>query len=224
MGSVAIPTINSSFKRVGKGDIFLAAHPAVDPGTATLASTVDGYYGLFYTDAAAKKALKGGVKVLCETTIAGLDVKIKPSIVEFEPNNGPKQKLVTGIEEASAEFSFYDADPAHLAHVFGLDATQLLAVAAAAGKAGRKIAAISPTTATGRFVLMFRMPSVQVPGEFDHVLLPNIRLMPDLELKLSQKDKVEVKVQVSVLADDFAIGADGSGVVAIIDAADAPGL
>ena len=44
---MALTTILSSFKRVGPGQLYLAPAPTADPGTATVASTTDGYYALF---------------------------------------------------------------------------------------------------------------------------------------------------------------------------------
>ena len=60
---MSLTTILSSFKRVGPGQLYLAPAPTADPGTATVASTTDGYYALFFGSGgkAAKKTLTGGV-------------------------------------------------------------------------------------------------------------------------------------------------------------------
>jgi hypothetical protein len=221
MAAVANPTISSVYKRIGAGDIYLAAYPTTMVAT-TLTTILDTYYAIFYDDGVAKKAIKSGTKRLCETTSAGLSLKIKSGSVEFEPNNSPKQKLGTGVEDATGEFSFYDADPAHLAFLFGVDSTQLLDIAPGTGKAGRMIAAMAAGVANSNscFTVMFRMPSVLIPSEYDHVLIPCCRINPELDLKLSRKDKVEAKATLSIVPDTYALGADGTGICFVVDAAD----
>lgn len=221
---MALAVMNSNFQRVGSGQLYLATAPSADPGSGTLASTADGYYGMFYTDAAAKKALKGGVNPYANLTANGITFKVKPSTVEFDYNNGPKNKVLSGIDEASCDFEFWDVDPAHLKDVFGLATGDLISVAAAAGKAGRKIVALGAATNYGLVTAMFRMASVLTPGEFDHFLFPLAALVPEIDVKLSKKEGVNIKISMSLRPSPYAFNSFGNGVVAFNDSADAAGL
>ena len=221
---MALATYNGNFQKVGTGQLYLAAAPAADPGSGTLASTIDGYYGMFYQDAAAKKIIKVGVYPYCNLTADGLSQKVKPSTVEFDYNNGPKTKMLAGIDEATVEFAFYDVDAGHLKDVFGLATSDVIAVAAAAGKAGRKIAAIGANANYNNVVALFRMPSVLVPGEFDHFLWPLASFIPEIDVKLSKKDAYNVKVTLGLRPSPYAVNAAGNGIICVADTADAAGL
>ena len=221
---MALATYNGNFQKVGTGQLYLAAAPAADPGSGTLASTIDGYYGMFYQDAAAKKIIKAGVYPYCNLTADGLSQKVKPSTVEFDYNNGPKTKMLAGIDEATVEFAFYDVDAGHLKDVFGLATSDVIAVAAAAGKAGRKIAAIGANANYNNVVALFRMPSVLVPGEFDHFLWPLASFIPEIDVKLSKKDAYNVKVTLGLRPSPYAVNAAGNGIICVADTADAAGL
>lgn len=221
---MALATYNGNFQKVGTGQLYLAAAPAADPGSGTLASTIDGYYGLFYQDAAAKKIIKVGVYPYCNLTADGLSQKVKPSTVEFDYNNGPKTKMLAGIDEATVEFAFYDVDAAHLKDVFGLDASDVIAVSAAAGKAGRKIAAIGANANYNNVVALFRMNSVLVPGEFDHFMWPLASFIPEIDVKLSKKDAYNVKVTLGLRPSPYAVNAGGNGIICVADTADTAAL
>lgn len=217
---MALATYNGNFQKVGTGQLYLAAAPAADPGSGTLASTIDGYYGMFYQDAAAKKIIKAGVYPYCNLTADGLSQKVKPSTVEFDYNNGPKTKMLAGIDEATVEFAFYDVDAGHLKDVFGLAASDVIAVAAAAGRAGRKIAAIGANANYNNVVALFRMPSVLEPGEYDHFLWPLASFIPEIDVKLSKKDAYNVKVTLGLRPSPYAVNAAGNGIICLADTAD----
>lgn len=223
---MALTTYLNSYKRVGPGQLYLAAAPTTDPGTATPASTVDGYYALFYGAGgkAAKKTLTGGITPWCNLTAAGMNLKIKPSTVDFDPNNGPKKKIVTGIEEAMAEFEFYDVNPAHLVDLFGSQAADLIAVAAASGVAGRKIAVLGPNANNASYTAMYRIPDPVLSGEFWHWVLPAGNIIGELDLKLSKKDTLQAKLTMSLEGSPFLNTAQGFPAVAFTDAPDAAAI
>lgn len=214
---------NSNFQKVGAGQLYLAAAPSSNPGgvTPTLLQVSDGYYGLFFDVPANKKVLKAGIEPYCNLTADGLSQKVTPATVEFDYNNGPKTKMLAGIDEASVEFSFYDGDTAHMADVFGLAAGDLLAIAAGAGKAGRKIACIGANANYNNVVALFRMQSVLVPGEYDHFLWPLASIIPEIDVKLSKKDAFQIKTTLSLRPSPYALNAAGNGVICMADTADA---
>lgn len=218
----------STMKRVGPGQLYFAPAPTTDPGTTTglpVADTTatemstDGYYALFYgaAGAAAKKALTAGVKPWASLDNTGLDLKIKPSTVKFDPNNGPSVEVVTGIESAAAEFTFFEVEPAHLVDIFGSQAADLITVAAASGVAARKIALLGPQSYNTLYTPMYRIPSSIVPGEFFHYLFPVASMNADVEVKMSKKDEMKVKVSLQLQASPFLFNSAGNGVVVITD-------
>lgn len=220
---MSLTSQNSNFQRVGSGQLYLAAAPSSNPGgvTPTLAEVADGYYGLFFDIPANKKVLKTAMLPYCNLTADGLAQKVTPATVEFDYNNGPKTKMLAGIDEASVEFSFYDGDTEHLKDVFGLAAGDLISVTAAAGKAGRKIACIGANANYNNVVALFRMQSVLVPGEYDHFLWPLANIVPEIDVKLSKKDAYQIKVTLSLRPSPYALNAAGNGVICFSDTADA---
>lgn len=220
---MSLTSIVNTFKRVGPGQLYLAPAPTADPGTATVASTTDGYYALFYGAGgkAAKKTLTGGVSPWGNLTAAGMTLKIKPSTVEFEPNNGPKTKIVSGVDEASVEFEFFDVNPAHLVDMFGSQAADLISVASAAGVAGRKIAIIGANANNSLYTVLYRTPSPILPGEFWHWMLPAANIIGELDLKLSKNEKYQAKVTMSLEGSPFMNNAQGFPVFAVSDDPDA---
>lgn len=221
---MALTSYNSNFQKVGTGQLYLFAAPSADPGAATFASTIDGYYGLFYTDAAGKKVLKGGINPYANLTAAGLTMKVKPAIVEFDYNNAPKSKMLAGIDEASVEFEFFDADTAHLKDVFGIGTADLLSISAVSGKAGRKIAGIGANANYNNVVAMYRMASVLTPGEFDHFLFPLASFNPEIDVKLTKKDAFSIKVSLGLRPSPYVTNAAGNGVFMVADTADAAAI
>lgn len=219
---MALTTINNSYKRVGPGQLYLAAAPITDPGAATVASTTDGYYALFFgLGKAAKKTLSAGILPWGNLTSSGISLKIKPSTVDFDPNNGPKRTIVTGFEEASVEFEFFDLNPAHLVDMFGSQASDLIAVAAGSGIAGRKIAVVGPSANNASFTVLYRMPDPVLAGEFWHILIPCANIIGELDLKMSKKDALQGKITMSLDGSPFMNNAQGFPVVAIVDSPDA---
>lgn len=223
---MTLTTMLSTFKRVGPGQLYLAAAPTTDPGSATPATTVDGYYALFYGAGgkAAKKTLSGGILPWGNLTSAGLTLNIKPSTVEFDPNNGPKKKQVTGIDEASAELEFYDINPAHLVDMFGSQAADLISVAAASGVAGRKIAIIGPNANNALYTAMYRIPDPVLSGEWWHYVMPAVSIIGELALKISKKDTLQGKLMLELEGSPFLNNAQGFPAVCFTDAPDAVAL
>ena len=220
---MSLSSAASSFRRVGPGQIFLAPAPTVSTGF----TTEEGYYGLFYQTAANKVALLAAMAPWANIDNTGLDLKIKASTVKFDPNIGPAVEVVTGIESATAEITFFDVDPPHLVDIFGSQAGDLIAVAAGTGAAApgtpitgvaaRNIALLGPQSYNIPYCVLYRMQSMNTPGQFFHYLFPNVILTPDLDIKMSKKDEMKAKLTFQLMCSPFLMNSAGYGVVVVSD-------
>jgi len=219
---MALTSAAAIYKRVGPGQLYIV--PAPTTGITTEEDMYKLFFGSTGTLAAAKKVLSAGIKPWANLDNSGLDLKIKPSKVTFDPNNGPKFDMVTGIDTATAEYTFYDVDPAHLVDLFGSQAADLITVAAATGVAGRSIAMLGPQSYNTPFTVLYRSPSSVIPGEFFHYMFPMVSMIADVEIKLSKKDEVKGKVTLQLQCSPYIFNSAGFGVVVITDDPTAPGL
>ena len=70
---------------------------------------------------------------------------------------------------------------------------------------------------------MYRMPSVLVPGEFDHVIIPKCTLTVNGGLKYNKKDIVALKLNINAQADRYLVNPDtGCYEMVLFDQADKP--
>lgn len=221
---MALTSINANYERMGRGNLYIVARPSSDPGVDSTAR-VHGYKALFYAVGDTGVALKSGVKAYANLTADGLSIKSKQNMIEFEPNNGPKHPVGVADTEIDLEFEFADVDAAHVADVFNLSASELIAIAAASGKAGRSFALVGGQSSVTAVSVCYQMPSVLVPGQFDNEIFPRVILSGDSELKLGKKSgTVTLKVKGSALPDTYLLNADGFGESWIHDVATAAAL
>jgi len=213
----------ANYRRVGPGQIYLV--PA--PNVATGFTSEEGYYGLFYQNPANKVALLAAMLPWINLDNTGLNLKIKSSTVKFDPCLGPAVEVVTGIESAQAEVTMFDVDPPHLVDIFGSQAADLIAVAAGTGAtapgtpltgvAARNIALLGPQSYNLPYSVLYRMQSMNTPGQFFHYLFPNVILTPDLDIKMSKKDEFKAKVTMQLMCSPYLMNSAGYGVVVISD-------
>lgn len=221
-----VGTQDVNYMRVGPGELYLVAAPTADPGTGTKASTIAGYYALFFgsTGAAAKKVLTNGLVPWVNQTSGGMNLKITSSTVEFKPNTAPKKKLKTGIDEATADFEYYDVTPEHLVDTYGGNEDDLISNVAASGVAGRKIALIGSDVSNKTYTALFRVPHPELEGEFWHYLMPSVTTIGDLDLKLGKDDPIQAKFSLQLNASPYLKNAQERGVVLLADDPDAAAL
>ncbi len=220
---MALTSINRSFERSGRGDLFIVAYPTADPGT-DIPTRITGYFANFYTDGAACKALKAGMNPWANLSAEGLKVKCKQNPVEFDPNNGPKHPVGIQDTDIGAEFAFADVDPAHLADAFSTTPEELIAQAAATAKAGRSRVVLGGQSQFNKYLVMYRMPSVLVPGEFDHYLFLRTIFVVETDFDLNKKSPMVCKLKLQCLPDAYLMNAAGFPELAVADIANAPGL
>jgi hypothetical protein len=234
-----------NYRRVGPGQLYLLPAPTTDPGLAVLTPTiltcdplattqqlgsVDGYYAMFFGTAAAplglvaKQTLLNTIKAWGNGDSTGLDLKIKMQKAKFDSNIGPAVEVVTGIETASADITIFDVDPPHLVDMFGSQAADLLTCVAATGVAARNIALLGPQSYNTQFTALYRFPSLVTPGSYVHWLFPNVLASTDIEIKMSKKDEMKLKVSLQLMCSPWLLNSQGMGVVVITDDPNAPAI
>lgn len=198
--------------------------PAVAPAYADY---IEGFFQEYYADPKARKTLRGDANGQPWGNIDanGLSCKVKQNAVEYDANNAPK--VPVGIQDTSitAEITFADVDPLHLADVLSATLNQKVTIAPSTGKAGRMSVSIGGSNVLTNYTAMYRMPSVLFPGEFDHWLYLRPVIVVDTDLKLSKKETVTCKVKLTCLPDKWLINPDtGTPELAVAEFANAAGL
>ena len=198
--------------------------PSAAPG---FADYIEGFFQEYYTDPKARKVLRSDAQGIPWGNLDanGLSVKIKQNPVEFDANNAPKVPI--GIQDTSvtAEITFADVDPNHLADVLSATLNQKVTIAPSVGKAGRMSVSIGGSNILNNYTGMYRMASVLYPGEFDHYLFLRPVIIVDTDLKLSKKDTVTCKIKLTCQPDKWIYNLDsGTPELAVAEIANAAGL
>jgi hypothetical protein len=215
---------NKNWKNSAIGDFFLFPYPAVDPGISNAARLV-AFMAMICADGTARRDLKAGVTPYGTMDEEGANFKVKNQTQEFTYNDGsPKEKTYTGVEEATVDFQIYEADPGHWADVWGCQPADLIAIAASTGKAARQAVLLGTPNNNTKYVAIFRSRSSLVPGEFDYYLWPRVSFGGDPDIKLSRKNKLQLKITMNVLGCLYLKATDGSPVFGVPEIATAPGL
>lgn len=217
---MALTSVNRNFERTGRGEFYLAPYPAIDPGV-DMTARLTAFMALFFADGVACKALKAGVNPWANLTSDGIKVKVKQNRVESDPNQGPKHPIGVQDTEIDGEIGFLDVDPAHLADAFSCSVEELIAQAAAAGKAGRSRVLLGGQVNLTKYVGLYRMPSVLIPGEFDNFLFFRILFNVESDFDLNKKTAVSCKLKFSALPDCYVVNLAGIPEQAMYDIATA---
>lgn len=212
----------------------LVGNPALGPlrhtiptATPTFADYIEGFFQQFYMDPKARKLLRSDPNGTPWGNIDanGISVKIKQNTVDYDANNAPK--VPVGIQDTgvTAEITFADVDPAHLADALSATLNQKVTIAPSTAKAGRMSVSIGGSNVLNNYTAMYRMPSVLFPGEFDHFLFLRPVIVVDTDLKLSKKETVTCKLKLTCLPDKWVNNLDtGTPELAVAETANAAGL
>lgn len=216
--------INLNYERMGRGQLYVASHPAADLGVTNTAR-IHAYKQLFYVVGDTGTTLTGGVVEFANLKADGLTIQIKQNVVESEPNNGPKHPIGIADTDIELAFELLDVDATNVAAVFGCSASELISIAAASGKAGRKFALVGGQSQFTQKTIMYRMPSVLTPGQFDNVIFPRCVIYGDTELKLGKNaGAISLKVKAKAMPDNWLVNSDGFGESMVWDVADTAAL
>lgn len=221
---MALTTVNRLFERPGRVEVFLALAPTADPlASPTGVAATDNplrlleFYKYFYDDPAARKVLKAGAKPYASVDTDGVTSKTKANPIEVDPNSGSKHTIGFADFESSIEFPILDFDAAHFADLIGARAEDKVSTAAASGVAGRLSVLFGAQKTPTRVVALLRMPSVLVPGEYDHKIIFRAAMSVDAEEKFQKSKATSVKVSLSCQNDVFMVDSDGTGFIGAVD-------
>lgn len=212
---------NAAIQAAG-GQIYLAPTPVTVVGTTT-AAIVKELFEKFLVSGDARDALKPDVKHWLIPDNNGLKGKIEMKPIKINPNNGPERTIGWESVGQSAEITFHDADVAHMADLLSALPSQILTTVASATQAGRSTLLGGGQRNPNRYMLLYRYPSAEVPGEFMHKLLLSVTLTPDGDSELNKSKAKAQKVKVDAEPFDLLVDpATGFGVVWLEDQVTAP--
>jgi hypothetical protein len=217
---MAIATINKGFKRSGKGNMIVLAHPATNPGTSLL-TTYQGYMALIYQDTH-NKTLKTGVSYFAETDDGGLEVTVTQEPLTY--NTQDDKDAIASIKQTTlkGKCKIYDADPAHWATLLGSTSSEILTQVAASGIAGRTQTFVGGSMYPLDALICWRMPSKDYPGEFDHYLFTCSNFVINGTEKLNANGMQMIEIDFTCKSDPWLMNPDtGMYEKAIVDFATA---
>lgn len=218
---MTLAVANRSYRNTGVAELFLFPALATDTGTDR-PTRVKALFDLMYADDG-RKTLKANVTPWGTADSGGVEFDVKPRTQVYDFNDGsPDDKAMVGVEEATVKMQIYEADAAHWADIWGISTTDLLAIAASAGKSGRLSALMGNPNNTSNYVGILRQPSVAVPGEYDHYVWPRMSFLTEPKIKLSVKDTVKVAVTLQAKGSLYLKANDGSPVFGFPEYATTP--
>lgn len=195
------------------------------PASPVFADYINGFLQRIYTDPIGAKTLLPTMGWWANLTADGFKLKLKQGTVDVDPHDGPKFNLSAYELAVSGEFTVYDVNVDHLMDALSSTSGQRVTIAASTGKAGRDRLGVGSERGLNRYVLIYRMPSVKYPGEFDHFVVPRATIMVDADFQLAKNKEVTVKIGFAAQAEPCLISPDnGELCTALFDFANAAGL
>ena len=217
-----LSNINKLAVQASPGSLYIAAAPTTFVG-ATLTLKLDELFALFYTTGAERKALKAGANPWAVLDASGFKAKLKQEPVTFDGNDGPPVTISYQHLSAEAEVMIADLTADKLQEMLSNTANAQIATVASATQAGRETNAHGGEVYPTLYTFMYRYPSRQFAGEFDHVLIPFGTIEVDTDYELSKKSVRMAKCKIVANSSDLITNPDtGRPVYWIEDRATAP--
>lgn len=197
-----IAAVNTAAIQNAPGYLYLLPTPTTMVAVTTLLQVKETFAN-FYADGDIRLALKGGIVPWATVTKDGFKDKPKAKPLMVEPNVGGD--YIGGYEaiDYSAEFTIMESDVQHLKDLMSASALQVQATVASATQAGRDTFIGGGQRFPTDYMLLYRFPSKQVPGEYRNVLVPACNVEIDFDRERSRGKLSELKVK--VIAKDFAL-------------------
>lgn len=197
---MTLATQNKAAVQNAPGYLYLLAAPTTVVGTTT-ATIIKELFGKFLADGDIRGALLGTVFPWARIDKDGYKEKISAKALMEEPNVGSDYIAAYESIDYSAEFTIKDDDVDHLKDVMSASAAQVLALVASSTQAGRSTLIGGGQRFPTDYMLLYRYPSKQVPGEFRHILVPCCNFSFDTDRERSRGKLNELKLK--VVAKDF---------------------
>lgn len=199
---MAIASQNANAIQNAPGYVYLLAAVTSVVGVTT-ATIVKELYGKFLADGDIRLTMLGGVVPFATVTKDGYKEKIKAKPIMVEPNVGSDYIAAYESIDYSAEFTVLESGVQHMKDVLSASAAQVLTLAASATQAGRETLIGGGQRFPTDYMLLYRFPSKQVPGEYRHVLVPCCNVDLDFDRERSRGKLGEMKLK--IIAKDFAL-------------------
>lgn len=210
-------TYNASAIQAAGGKLYLVASPTTVVGV-TPTAIVKELFENFFVNGDVRDTFKGGVTVWTIPDGNGLKAKLDVKPI--------KQPLCTGAEITigyeyvnwEAEIGMVDLDVQKWKDICSGLAGHVLTTPKSTTQEGRETFMGGGQRTISRYMALYRWPSLQVPGTFRHILVPNVVLVPsgDIDHVFNKARNLKIKLD----ADPFDLLPDpatGLGVLWIED-------
>lgn len=197
---MALSTNNKLAVQTAAGQLYLFAAPTTFVGS-TLAAKIKELFALLYTDGDKKQSLNPGLKPWAVLNAEGLSATLKQEPVQFDPAEGAPFTIGFQHLTAEAEITINDLTADKLQEILSNTANAQVKITAASGTPGQSINAHGGEVAPSLYTIIYRYPSREFPGQFDHALIPFGEFVLDGDYKLNKKDVRAMKVKVTATAD-----------------------
>ena len=205
MANLVIGGTDASFRGKGAHKLYILAYPTADLG-ADNEDRVDAILTLV------KAATAWG-----STTKKGVKYSAKQKTIKFEFGSGaPKEEVSNGWESAELSGSIFEVDPAHIGNVLGLQAADVLSVAATAAAEGRSVAIVGNPDNSVNYMAVVETPSAKIAGAKDYHIYPKVSFVGDPEISYGPDEAMDLAFKLNVKASDFIIDSVGNGAIQVI--------
>lgn len=208
---MALSSINKLAIQASPGQLYIVAAPASFVGS-TLTAKLKELFDLFYSDGDSRKTLIA-TSPWGALNADGLKGKLKQEPVKYDPIDGPPTTVSFQHLEASAEAMIHDLTAEKLQDILSGTTNAQVAIASGVGKAARKTNAHGGEAYPTVYSFLYRYPSRQFAGEYDHVLIPFGVIEVDGEYELSKKGLRAMKVKITAESSANLVNPDNGRLV-----------
>ena len=223
-----LSTLNQSKKIAGVAQVYMVAYPTAGYTGGTDTLRMANLKSQFFTDSATDACRVLIPSVQFDLDATGVELKVKQTPIEYDPNAGSKYKAMNGPSEATVSWTFKDMDSNKIMDFFSGVSADLITTAAATGIAGRKTVYVGRQGSALTVAILIRYPAnVTSAGgvvEYQNIFIPQATVTPDWTLKLDKKSLATCKVSATAICDWSLVGSAPIPPVALIDEVTSAGL
>ena len=216
-----VGTLNQSKKIAGPAQVYMVMRPSGGYTGADDTAKMKTLKALFFSDSATDACRVLTASVYSDLEASGVEVKLKQSAIEFDPNMGSKYKAMNAPSECTVTWTYKDLDANKLIDAFAALAGDTITTTAGVGIAGRKTVYVGRQGAPLEVAILVRYPSVITSAgsvaEYQHIFVPYATITPDWDIKLDKKNLAVVKCSATAVADMSLIGSQPMPPIALVD-------